>query len=64
MAKQEEITNVAVLANASHLVSEIILKVAGDDISNHLNGSPINNEVVTGIAMATFNKELGGVDHA
>ena len=64
MATQTELDNIAVLTNASHLVAEIVLSIAGNDISNHLNGSQIDSEAVTGIAMATFNKELGGVNNA
>lgn len=64
MALESEIQNVTVLGNACHLVNEIVLAVAGNDVSNHLNGKVIDSETVTGIAMATFNKELGGVDNA
>lgn len=64
MAQESEIQNLSVLGNACHLVNEIVLAVAGNDISNHHNGKVIDSETVTGISMATFNKELGGVDNA
>ncbi len=60
MSKQNVINNVAILGNVSHLVSQIVLAVAGNEISNHLNGKEINAEVVDGITLATLNKELGG----
>lgn len=62
MAKESEINNVAVLGNACHLVSEIILNVAGNEITNHLNGKVIDAPVVNGIALATFNRELAGAE--
>lgn len=62
MAKDKEINNVAILGNAAHLVSEIILNVAGNEISNHLNGKQINPETVNGLALATFNKQLSGAE--
>jgi hypothetical protein len=60
MATQLEVDNLVVLGNASHLIAEIISKVAGNDISNHHEGKPITNEVIVGIAQASLNKELGG----
>jgi hypothetical protein len=62
MATESEINNIAVLGNACHLVSEIILNVAGNEITNHLDGKEINSNVVNGIALATFNRELSGAE--
>jgi hypothetical protein len=61
MANAAEITNIAVLGNACHLVSEIVLAVAGNEISNHLNGKEIDKTTVNGIALAAINRELSGV---
>ena len=64
MATQLEVDNLTVLGNASHLVAEIIAQVAGNDISNHIDGKPINSEAIVGIAQASLNKELGGAQNA
>lgn len=64
MTTQAEIDNTAVLGNAGNLVAEIVLAVAGNDISNHLEGEQIKGEALGGIAQAIFNKEHGGIDNA
>jgi len=56
--KQAVINNTNILANAARLVSEIVIGVAGNDISNSLGGKQINRATVTGMALATFNREL------
>lgn len=56
--KQVVISNMNVLANAARLVGEIVVGVAGDNISNQIDGKPINRATVTGMAMATLNREL------
>lgn len=60
MSRENEINSVAILGNACHLVSAIIEQVAGNEISNHLDGKEISKPVINGIALATFNKELAG----
>ncbi len=52
------VSNMNLLANGARLVSEIVLRVAGNNISNQLNGKPIDRATVTGMALATFNREL------
>lgn len=60
MANEAEIANVAILGNACNLVSEIILAVAGNEISNHLNGKEIDKQTVNGIALAAMNRQING----
>lgn len=60
MATVAEIQNVAVLGNACNFVSEIVLAVAGNEISNHLNGKEIDKKTIGGIAMAAINQQLSG----
>lgn len=64
MASVNEVSNSIVLANACQLVSEVIRSIAGNDISNHLQGEPISQETVSGMVMAAINKELGGCNRA
>lgn len=46
------------LANASMIVTKIISKIAGNDISNSLNGSPVNRELVGAIVQPIFRNKL------
>lgn len=64
MASVHEVNNAIVLANACRLVTEVIKTVAGNDISNHLQGNPVTQETISGLTLAAINKELGGKGHA
>jgi hypothetical protein len=61
MATEAEIQNIAVLGNACNLVSEIVLAVAGNEISNHLAGKEIDKQTINGIALAALNQQFNGV---
>lgn len=63
MASVHEVSNLITLTNACALVSQVILEVAGNDISTHLQGSPVTCDTINGLALATINKELGGARH-
>lgn len=60
MASIQEVTNVITLANACALVSEVIMEIAGNEISSHIQGSPVTRDTINGLALASINKELGG----
>lgn len=47
-----------VLANATRLVAEIIVKVAGDGVSNQVDGKLINRSTVSGMATSIIQREL------
>lgn len=64
MASVQEVNNAIVLANACRLVTEVIKEIAGNDISNHLQGTPVSRETISGLTLAAINKELGGNNHA
>lgn len=59
MASVHEVSNSVVLANACQLVTEVIKSIAGNDISNHLQGTPVSQETISGLTLAAINKELG-----
>lgn len=44
---QEVRTTSITLANASQLVASVINGIAGNDISNSVNGSKVTNELIT-----------------
>lgn len=52
--------NLTVLANAAHLVAQVVTGVAGEDVSNHIDGELISQRAVGQFAAAAFNKELNG----
>lgn len=64
MASPNEVANAIVLANACQLVVEVVREIAGNEISNHFQGSPVTTETVTGLALAAINKEIGAKNHA
>ncbi len=64
MSQANTADNVAVVANATQLGVDIIMKVAGNDVSNYIKGSPITQETLAGLAAATFNQQLGGRKNA
>jgi hypothetical protein len=47
-----------VLANAGVVVSSIIKQIAGNDISNSINGSTISNEIIQTLAYQRIGKQL------
>lgn len=55
-----EIENLTLLSNAGQLFADVIERVAGNDISNHHDGAPINQQMLSGFAAAAFNKALNG----
>lgn len=46
MNEANQINTALVLANAGELVSSVIRQIAGNDISNSLNGSKVTNEII------------------
>ncbi len=46
LADIRQIASELTLANAAELGTSIIRSIAGNDISNRINGSPLTNEVV------------------
>lgn len=55
---QKKVQNAIVLANASEVITGIIKKVAGNDISNSLNGSKISNEIITSLVIQRINQQV------
>lgn len=49
------------LSNASEIVSKVIQQIAGNDISNTINGSKINNEVICSL---TCNRIVSNLEKA
>lgn len=47
-----------VLGNAFELLIGVVSEVAGNDISSSLNGSPVTQSVVVGIAQPIFQKAI------
>lgn len=47
-----------VLASAADLTANIILKIAGNDVSNSLNGTQINRPLICAIAQARISQDL------
>ncbi len=50
--------NLLVLANGAELVTNVIRRIAGNDISNSLNGSTATAEVVQSLAVQSIGKAL------
>lgn len=51
--------NIVVLANMAELVSGIVLNIAGNDISNSINGAKINKEIISNIVYQKIVNEIG-----
>lgn len=58
IAIEKQFQNSLVLANASELVTNVIRRIAGNDISNSLNGSTATAEVVQTLAAQSIGKAL------
>lgn len=56
--------NLALIANAIDLAVEITANVSGTAVSNHLNGTPINDRTVAAIAAADINNIIEGRENA
>lgn len=54
LSKQSQVT----LANAAELVTAVILNVAGNDISDSINGTRVGSAMLTNIACARIQKSL------
>ncbi|MGG4591712.1 hypothetical protein ACLPJK_25995 [Pseudomonas aeruginosa] len=52
--------NLNVLANGAQLVADIVTAVAGDEVSNHIDGELISKELIGHHAIAAFNKAFFG----
>ena len=48
-----------VLANAATLVSNVVQEIAGNDISNSLNGSKITTGMIQTLSLQRMMKRLG-----
>lgn len=46
------------LANANELVTRVIRRVAGNDIANSINGSPLTNDVICSIVQNRYKNIL------
>lgn len=56
--------NLALVANAIDLAVEITANVSGAAVSNHLNGTPINDRTVAAIAATEINNVIEGRENA
>ena len=48
---QQQYQSSLVLANAAEIISGVVREIAGNDISNSLNGSRITSEIVQTLAI-------------
>lgn len=51
-------STVTVLANAGTLVSAIVTEIAGNDVSNSLNGTTITSDIVQTLASQRILRQL------
>ena len=56
--------NLAVVAGAVDIATEIISNVSGNQISNHLDGVPVNDRTIAAIAAADLNNIIEGRNDA
>lgn len=56
--------NLAVLANAVNIATDIISDVSGDLVSNHLDGVPLNDKTVAAVVAADIHSAIEGRDNA
>lgn len=59
---EKQTQSVLVLANAAEIVSGVIRKIAGNDISNSLNGTNATVDVIQALAYQSIGKALNGKD--
>ena len=60
-AQEERIKqNMTVLGNANELLVGVISELAGNDIADSLNGSPLTRATIISIAQSTFKQALTG----
>lgn len=55
---QSTLDSTLVLASAADLTANIILKIAGNDVSNSLNGTQINRPLICAIAQTRISQDL------
>jgi len=54
----KQVTTVITFANAGEVISRVIKEIAGNDISNSLNGSKITNEVICSLTYQRIANKL------
>ena len=57
--KQEQ--SALTLSNAGEIISGVVREIAGNDISNTINGSKISNEIIVSLAFQRIQKDLEAV---
>lgn len=57
---QREQTSAIVLANAAALVSAVVQEIAGNDISNSINGNKASGAIIETLVHQRIAKNLGG----
>lgn len=57
-------SNLAIIAGAIDLSVEIISNVAGNLVSNHLDGVPLNDRTIAAISAAEINNVIEGRENA
>lgn len=50
--------SVIALANAAHLTTELVARIAGNEISNHLQGSPVTRDTLHALSLAAIQRSL------
>lgn len=58
MLNQKEHETALILSNAAELTAAVIKKVAGNDISTALNGSPLTREVIHNLVLSKLTEKL------
>jgi len=58
LSKAKAVNSAITLANAAELAAHVIIDVAGNDISNSINGSPITLSQLRNIALSRIQQKL------
>lgn len=55
---EQKAVSLATLANATEIASSVIEKIAGNEISNHVDGKPVRHADLTDTIAAKFQSHL------
>ena len=59
LTEQRKIQSALTLSNAATLVSSVVQEIAGNDISNSINGSKATSGMIQSLAIQRMMKRLG-----
>ena len=55
---QRKVTSIVTLSNANMLVSSIVLKIAGNDISNAIGESRLSHSLISALVQSRISEKL------